>query len=173
MEKRLSELWTVKRWGWKYQRLVGPFGRTLFSYQQVAPLTFQLPEEARWRSREPQLFQCCLPSTGWRHGCSRARGSCHAGFHADTHRRETIRAKSSRVEPKTWRLQEDDEPRLSCVGLPSAVTTEPTWPKRQTLSDMNAFIETLSKNVSKVFSLKKRCSIFNTKTLILLTVNFE
>lgn len=102
-EKRLSELWTVKRWGLKYQRLVGPFGRTLFSYQQVAPLTFQLPEEARWHSRERPLFQCCLPSTGWRHGCSHARGSCHAGFHADAHRRER---QLDFQEFKNFRIQE-------------------------------------------------------------------
>ena len=64
-------------------------------FQWVGAVSFQLPEAARWRSRVRWLFQCCHSSRGWLHGCSLARGSCRAGFHADTQTgRRTTRGKS-------------------------------------------------------------------------------
>lgn len=64
-------------------------------FQWVGAVSFQLPEAARWRSRVRWLFQCCHSSRGWLHGCSLARGSCRAGFHADKQTgRKTTRGKS-------------------------------------------------------------------------------
>lgn len=154
------EQWSAEVWNIK--GCFGHLARTLSSYQQVASLTFQLPEEARWRSRERPLFQCCLPSTGSRHGCSRARGSCHAGFHADTHRRERQLEPSSLQEwspkPGDWRKMMS---RASAVFVHRQLSPQNQPDENaETLRDMKAFLETLSKNVSKVFSLKKWCSIF-------------
>lgn len=66
----------MSSWGWRGVQ-----------FQRVEAVGFQLPEAAQWRSRVQQLCQCCHSSRGWRRGCSLARGSCHAQFHADTQSR--------------------------------------------------------------------------------------
>lgn len=57
--------------------------------QCLRALGFKLPVVVRWHSREPRLFQCCHSSRGWQRGYSLSHGSAHAGFHADTHTRQS------------------------------------------------------------------------------------